>query len=41
MIAIQVMNKLNEHFTCDLGMEILFEHPTIQEIAKEIERIGA
>lgn len=41
IIAIQVMNKLNERFTCDLGMELLFEHPTIQEIAKEIERIGA
>lgn len=41
IVAIQVMNKLNERFTCDLGMELLFEHPTIQEIAKEIERISA
>ena len=40
IIAIQVINKLNEQFACDLGMEILFEHPTIQEMAKEIERIS-
>ncbi|MBQ7433959.1 MAG: amino acid adenylation domain-containing protein [Lachnospiraceae bacterium] len=40
IIAIQVMNRLNERFHCDLGMEILFEHPTIQELAKEMERAG-
>ena len=39
IIAIQAMNELNERFNCDLGIELLFEHPTIQEMAAEIERI--
>ena len=39
IIAIQAINRFNEHFNCDFGIELLFEHPTIQEMAGEIERI--
>ena len=39
IIAIQAVNELNERFNCDLGIELLFEHPTIQQMAAEIERI--
>ena len=38
LLAIQLINKLNEKFDIDLPLSIIFDYPTISKLSAEIEK---
>jgi phthiocerol/phenolphthiocerol synthesis type-I polyketide synthase E len=41
LTAVEVMNQVRKEFAVDLSIAALFDHPTIEQLATELQRRGA